>query len=161
MKKHNLKPLQRNLEKKVTRPKLVVSTVRISRHKIIHYIFSWKLLKKEYELILNNIKSILKQYPIIEIFRDFYRQFKSILLDSKRDELEKLLKIPYEDITLSKYIKSLNTHYQAVLHSAQYTYSNGVVEGNVNKLKKIKRDMYNRASIQLLRNKVIFQSLYF
>ncbi|MBP3886385.1 MAG: transposase [Cellulosilyticum sp.] len=100
-------------------------------------------------------------YHIIETFRDFYQQFKAILLVSKRDELEKLLKIPYEDITLSKYINSLNTDYQAVLHSAQYTYSNDVVEGNVNKLKKIKRDMYNRTSIQLLRNKVIFQLLYF
>ncbi|WP_243473966.1 transposase [Schnuerera ultunensis] len=38
--------------------------------------------------------------------------------------------------------------------------SNGVTEGNVNKIKQIKRDMYGRASYELLRKKVIYQSLF-
>ena len=36
--------------------------------------------------------------------------------------------------------------------------NNGIVEGNVNKVKVIKRDMYGRALIDLLKAKVIYQS---
>lgn len=161
MKKHDLKPRQKEVKEKLIRGKLKLRGTEISRAKIIKYIFSWKLKNTDEELILNNIKSLTDKYPIIALFKEFYGRFKMLLLQSKYEELEKVLNSTYEDITLNKYIKSLNTDSQAVLHAAQYTYSNGVTEGNVNKLKKIKRDMYNRASIRLLRNKVIFQSLYF
>ncbi|MCD5413452.1 MAG: hypothetical protein LR001_00390 [Clostridiales bacterium] len=36
--------------------------------------------------------------------------------------------------------------------------NNGIVEGNVNKVKVIKRDMYGQALIDLLKAKVIYQS---
>jgi transposase len=35
-------------------------------------------------------------------------------------------------------------------------YSNGMMEGTVNKIKVIKRTMFNRASIELLRAKAIY-----
>ncbi|WP_157752608.1 transposase [Schnuerera ultunensis] len=49
---------------------------------------------------------------------------------------------------------------QAVINAISCNISNGVAEGNVNKVKQIKKDMYGRASYELLRKKVIYQSLF-
>lgn len=160
MKKHHLKLKPMEVKEKIFRPKLISKGIELSRDKIIKYIFDWKLKQKDSADILKNIDKLVDKYPIIHLFKTFYKHFKALLLESRYKELEEVLNTTYEDTTLNKYIRSLNTDSQAVLHSEKYTYSNGVTEGNVNKLKKIKRDMYNRASISLLRNKVIFQSLY-
>jgi len=49
----------------------------------------------------------------------------------------------------------------AVQNAITEDVSNGVVEGYVNKLKAIKRDMYGKASIELLRRKMVFSNLCF
>ena len=46
---------------------------------------------------------------------------------------------------------------EAVQNSLIYTFSNGFVEGDNNRLKMIKRTMYGRASMNLLSAKVILQ----
>jgi transposase len=45
---------------------------------------------------------------------------------------------------------------QAVINGLTLPYSSGKVEGTVNKIKTIKRQMYGRASFGLLRKRVIF-----
>jgi hypothetical protein len=40
----------------------------------------------------------------------------------------------------------------------KYPWSNGVVEGHVNRLKKKKREMYGRAGFELLRRKVVLSN---
>jgi transposase len=45
--------------------------------------------------------------------------------------------------------------YAAVLAGLTLPYSNGVVEGHVNRLKLIKRMMYGRAAFPLLRQRVL------
>ena len=47
---------------------------------------------------------------------------------------------------------------KAVLNNAVYPYNNGLAEGQINKLKIIKRIMYGRASFETLKNKVIWNS---
>ena len=45
--------------------------------------------------------------------------------------------------------------YDAVLNGLTFTWSSGVVEGNVNRIKMIKRQMYSRASFPLFRKRVL------
>lgn len=45
--------------------------------------------------------------------------------------------------------------YKAVLNAVLYPSSSGSVEGNINRLKNIKRQMYGRAGLELLKRKVI------
>ncbi|MEC1778989.1 transposase [Schinkia azotoformans] len=45
---------------------------------------------------------------------------------------------------------------QPILASIYYTYSNGVIEGQINRLKTIKRTLYGRASFELLRKRVLY-----
>jgi len=42
----------------------------------------------------------------------------------------------------------------AVKNAITYNWTNGLVEGNVNRLKNKKREMYGRCCFQLLRRKV-------
>jgi transposase len=46
--------------------------------------------------------------------------------------------------------------YAAVSAGLRVVYSNGVVEGNVNRLKYLKRQMYGRANFDLLRKRVLY-----
>lgn len=137
------------------------TNIKILRGKLIKYVFNWRLKKEEIDAIEANMDSLTKLYKIINLFKDFYTNFKKSLLTQDWLNLTHIIKSRYDSKVISKFIAGLKTDFQAVINSTKYPYSNGCVEGNVNKLKKIKRDMYGRAHIKLLRNKVIYQSLYF
>jgi transposase len=56
---------------------------------------------------------------------------------------------------LSSFANGLNNDLAAVKNSVTSPYSNGILEGNNNRLKLIKRMMYGRAKLPLLRAKVL------
>ncbi len=160
IRKHKLKkPI--NQEDQTNAKDKTAQCIRILRSKIIKYILSWNLNKNELETIETNLTTLVTKYNIINIFKQFYENFKNSLTNKDSINFKAIMETPYENIVIKRFIKSLMTDYDAVINSAMYNYSNGCVEGNVNKLKKIKRDMYGRAKVNLLRNKVIYQSLYF
>lgn len=68
------------------------------------------------------------------------------------------MKKTYEDEVINDFIKNIHKDFDAVINSAKYKINNGIVEGNVGKIKKIKKDMFGRCSVELLRKKVIYQS---
>ena len=53
------------------------------------------------------------------------------------------------------FIAGLKEDLSAVLNSVQEPWSNGVTEGQVNRLKNIKRMMYGRANFDLLKKRVL------
>ena len=55
------------------------------------------------------------------------------------------------------FAKRLNQDFKEVYNALLYPYSNGFVEGNVNRLKMIKRMMYGRGKLDLLRQRVLYQ----
>jgi transposase len=57
--------------------------------------------------------------------------------------------------SLASFAKHLCRDEAAVLAALQYGWSNGPVEGNVHRLKLIKRSMYGRANFDLLRLRVV------
>lgn len=59
---------------------------------------------------------------------------------------------------LAKYAETVKRDMNAIKNTYLTSYSNGIMEGTVNKIKAIKRTMYNRAGIELLRAKVIYGS---
>jgi transposase len=56
---------------------------------------------------------------------------------------------------MASFAKGLSTDYDAVKAALHYSYSNGPVEGQVNRLKLIKRQAYGRAGFDLLRKRVL------
>ena len=56
---------------------------------------------------------------------------------------------------LKTFARGLLRDIDAVENGIKMTWSNGAVEGHVNRIKSIKRQMYGRAGLDLLRQKVI------
>jgi transposase len=59
-------------------------------------------------------------------------------------------------IALKNFAQELEGDYEAVKAAATYTWSNGPGEGQVNRLKTIKRQMYGRADFELLSKRVLY-----
>jgi hypothetical protein len=56
---------------------------------------------------------------------------------------------------LHSFARGIKRGYDAVLNGLTRTWNSGVVEGNVNRIKMIKRQMYGRAAFPLLRKRVL------
>lgn len=59
---------------------------------------------------------------------------------------------------LKNFTTVLESDIEAVKSAATYHWSNGPVEGQINRLKMIKRQMFGRAGFDLLRKRVLFYS---
>jgi transposase len=59
---------------------------------------------------------------------------------------------------LNRFVSGVRKDYQAVLNAVLHSSSSGVVEGCINRLKSIKRQMYGRASLELLKRKIILST---
>lgn len=57
---------------------------------------------------------------------------------------------------IQEYYKRLYQDIAAIINGCVYTFSNGLLEGQVNRLKTIKRMMYGRGSAELLRIRVLY-----
>ncbi len=57
---------------------------------------------------------------------------------------------------LKRCASGIRRDYTAVKAALSSPFSNGVVEGNVNRLKYLKRQMYGRANFDLLRKRVLY-----
>ena len=78
------------------------------------------------------------------------RQRQADLLDAWLQECEES-GIP----DLQTFAEGLRRDYPAMKGALQFAYSNGPVEGQINKLKYIKRSMYGRGSFSLLRQRFL------
>lgn len=56
---------------------------------------------------------------------------------------------------LHSFVRGIKRDYDAVLNGLTMTWNSGVVEGNVNRIKMLKRQMYGRATFPLLRKRVL------
>ncbi|MBB5638346.1 transposase [Pedobacter cryoconitis] len=56
---------------------------------------------------------------------------------------------------LQGFVNGLLQDFEPVKNAFDYPWSNGPVEGNVNKLKTIKRQMYGHASLNLLERRLV------
>jgi len=123
----------------------------VTKSSIFQYIWSDK------ELELSDVVYIIRKYPLVFDIIECVRDFRNIFIEKS----EKLLKLFTEKYSVSsiKAIKSfasgLTHDYDAVKNAVVTDLSNGFVEGNNNKVKLIKRSMYGRAGLKLLRAKII------
>ena len=63
--------------------------------------------------------------------------------------------------TLRAFITGIKMDFKAVKNTIKYNVTNGITEGFVNKLKVVKRVMYGRAGLDLLKKKMIMENIFF
>ncbi|MCY1719118.1 transposase [Prolixibacteraceae bacterium Z1-6] len=101
---------------------------------------------------------LFENMPILKRVRKLVKRFKNMLRTGEGQIQEWIKSI--EDSKdklpgLKTFAKGLKRDIKAVQNAIQLRWSNGPVEGHVNRIKSIKRQMYGRASFELLRRKVL------
>ena len=63
--------------------------------------------------------------------------------------------------TLKTFLLGIRKDYKAIKNTIKYNITNGITEGFVNKLKVVKRSMYGRAGLELLKIKMVMENVLF
>ncbi len=96
--------------------------------------------------------------PILKRVRRLVKRFKK-MLKTGEGQIQEWIKSIEESKDklpgLKTFARGLKRDIKAVQNAIQLKWSNGPVEGHVNRIKSIKRQMYGRASFELLRKKVL------
>lgn len=105
------------------------------------YLIAHEMIQKS--SILKNIKG----------FSDSFRKLMSTgTIKDLNIWMERCKKENYKQ--LHRFVNGLENDLEPVINALKYNFTNGLVEGNVNRLKTIKRGMYGRAGFELLKRKV-------
>jgi transposase len=131
----------------------------ISRYKIFKDVvgFNMNLNRNELEAL----KSFYRLNPDFSIIKKFYNTFKNALTSLNTSVIKSIIKKTSSVTLINTYNRSLNKNYNGVVNAARYKENNGIVEGVVRRIKSIKTEMFGKASFNLLRNKLIYRSLFF
>ncbi len=106
--------------------------------------------QKELALIREASPSAETAYCLAQAFMQMIREQTGQLLDTWLSEAE-ASHLP----ELESFAKGIHQDKAAVFAGLTLPYSNGPLEGHVNRLKLIKRSMYGRAKLPLLRARVL------
>lgn len=106
------------------------------------------------------LKSALAGCPELEALTGHVRAFGKMLTQLQGDQLPQWIKaIRADDMpSLHTFANGLERDLAAVTAGLTLPWSSGVVEGHVNRIKMIKRQMYGRAGFGLLRKRVMLAS---
>lgn len=86
------------------------------------------------------------------------RKFRGLLKNKNLDKFDKFIsEVEFDKKNIFySFVQGLKKDIDAIRNALAYEYSNGVLEGTINKLKTIKRMMYGRAGYELLRKKILY-----
>jgi transposase len=103
------------------------------------------------------LKNILARSPALQTTHDLIRGFATILTHRHGNELTTWMDQVEQagSAALRSFVTGLRTDLDAVTAGLTLAWNSGPVEGTVNRIKMIKRQMYGRASLDLLRKRVL------
>ncbi len=103
------------------------------------------------QTLLDNITELRIVRKLVQIFKTMFARGCGNI----RRWIDFVNRSKYKLAGLKTFAKGLLRDIEAVENGINMRWSNGAVEGHVNRIKSIKRQMYGRASFELLRKKVI------
>lgn len=114
------------------------------------------LEEKEKRMVINEI---LERYPVLGPFYAFLDSFRTTISSRDAEGFRSLIifEKQREDPLTKTFITRLLTDFQPTLHALMNEDSNGYVEGQINRLKMMKRLLYGRASFPLLRVRMLYR----
>lgn len=138
-----------------------VTTADVCKHIIVERKDIIKLLYRPLENIKSLSEDLLEkvyaEHPILLQIHKLNNEFKEVIFSNDANRLSSWIesdkKLDISDI--NSFINGITNDIEAVKNAITYEYSNGLAEGNVNKIKVIKRIMYGRCSFDTLRRKVL------
>ena len=99
---------------------------------------------------------IIEYSPKLLKLQKIYLSFKTAIIGSNVENLRTWYIENYKSVfkEIISYCNGLKKDWSAVCNAIIYDMNNGLAEGSINRLKAIKRSMYNRAGFELLRRKI-------
>jgi transposase len=103
------------------------------------------------------IEALKQASPSFIAMRQLAMRFRGIMRSGAIDKLVKWLNeadrcgLP----AIQRFARAVNHDLEAVRHAVTERWSNGRVEGQINRLKTLKRAMYGRAGVELLRARLV------
>jgi len=113
----------------------------------------WVLLQQPFEA-REYLQELSRRYPEITACAEVAREFTRMIRERDAQAWQNWLNAA-KTTALERFASSLRRDEAAVLAALQLPWSNGQVEGQVHRLKLIKRQMYGRAKVDLLRLRVV------
>jgi transposase len=106
------------------------------------------------------VQALCEIEPVVAEVRSLSRQFLGIMHRRRPKEFDRWLQRLQrcEAQEMKSFARSLRADLSAVRAAFTLPWSNGQTEGHVNRLKFLKRQMYGRASVDLLRRRVLRES---
>jgi len=122
---------------------------------------SWLLLKADAEVTAEEqlfLQRLRERCPALQVAAEVAREFATMVKEKKEEAWESWLAkatAPNGSKELRGFAEGLKKDEAAVRAALRLEWSNGQVEGQVNRLKTIKRQMFGRAKFDLLRQRVL------
>jgi transposase len=119
----------------------------------------WLLLKNPDSLNQEQQRTLafIRRHPGVETLYNLTQSFVKLMKERDFEALDLWLtkgeRCGLPD--LETFTQGLQNDYEAVKSSLVFPYSNGPVEGQINRLKFVKRSMYGRGSFELLRSRFL------
>jgi transposase len=124
---------------------------------------TWLFFRKEEDLKAEeqeNLRLLRQASPDLETAYQLVQEFLSMVRELTGERLEEWLgKVEAEALqAFQPFVTGVQQDKDAVLAGLTLPWSNGPLEGNVNRLKLIKRSMYGQADLNLLKLRVLHHS---
>lgn len=122
---------------------------------------SWLLLKPDLEVDANEqvfLQRLRQRCPEVQAGAELAREFATMVKERREGDWESWLAkatAPESSKELRTFAEGLKKDELAVRAALRLEWSNGQVEGQINRLKLIKRQMFGRAKFDLLRQRVL------
>lgn len=110
---------------------------------------------------LRFVEALMDRSPLFRTTAELARDFVTMMKNREGDKLHSWVERAHREgipVELQAYADGLASDGKAVHAALSMDWSNGQVEGQVNRLKLIKRQMYGRAGFDLLRQRVLHQN---
>ena len=136
----------------VTTAARLLSVYRVSR-----WLMPWRIIRGEENYASRFISLMCEKEPALKIAQQLVLEFYRILKTPNKSNLSSWFTRVHENgsAELRRVAAGMEAYAAAMCEAISSRWSNGVVEGHVNRLKMLKRQMYGRAGFELLRQRVM------
>ncbi len=101
------------------------------------------------------LNKLLQKSDLLRQARNLCLEFKTMMEQKKGTELENWCQKASQLNNFKGFVRGIRQDFQAVRQAMSSVWSNGQTEGQVNRIKNLKRQMYGKAGFQLLRLRVL------